>query len=151
MLSAFICVRFTPRGANTPQGWFIFTFLLWIATLRSTLAFSSLLFTVWMTFLLLGIGYLDNDGAAVAAPNHNLNLAGGAFGIIAAFLAWWNMMAGLLDRSNVSSLLVEMIVLQLANNICAELLPSPRLPLSLVCKGQGAEVEAAGQRRGRCA
>lgn len=81
----------------------IFTFLMWICTLRSTIAFSSLLFFVWLTFLMLGIGYLDNDGGvATAAPNPKLNLAGGAFGIIAAFIAWWNMMAGILDTSNVT-------------------------------------------------
>ena len=51
---------------------------------------------------MLGAGYLDNDGGVtMAAPNPKLNLAGGAMGIIAAFIAWWNMMAGILDTSNV--------------------------------------------------
>lgn len=79
----------------------IFTFLLWLLTLRSTVAFSSLLFTVFMAFLCLATGYLDNTTTAgVTAPNSGLNVAGGAFGIVAAFIAWWNMLAGIADRSN---------------------------------------------------
>ncbi|GAB7349696.1 hypothetical protein MBLNU459_g0440t1 [Dothideomycetes sp. NU459] len=83
------------------MGWMIFTFILWLLTIRSTLAFSSLLFFVWLTFLMLGIGYLDHRtvGSAVA-PNSKLVEAGGAFGIIAAFIAWWNMLAGIAEPSN---------------------------------------------------
>ncbi|KAF2145749.1 uncharacterized protein K452DRAFT_244072 [Aplosporella prunicola CBS 121167] len=80
------------------MGWFIFTFILWLCTLRSTLAFSSLLLTVWITFLLLGISYLDNKGTGAA--NVAITRAGGAFGIVAAFIAWYNTLAGLTDSSN---------------------------------------------------
>ena len=46
---------------------------------------------------MLGISYLDNvDGV----PNIQLQHAGGAFGIIAGFVAWWNMFAGIADKSN---------------------------------------------------
>ncbi|KAG9695596.1 hypothetical protein KCU95_g6426, partial [Aureobasidium melanogenum] len=82
-------------------GWMIFTFLLWILTLKSTVAFSFLFFTVWLTFLMLATGYMYTttvDG--VTAPNQSLNLAGGSFGIIASFIAWWNLFAGVADRGN---------------------------------------------------
>ncbi|KAF2770558.1 hypothetical protein EJ03DRAFT_310514 [Teratosphaeria nubilosa] len=81
------------------MGWFIFTFILWLCTLRSTLAFSTLLLTVWLTFLMLGISYIVQDPAGNAGQLA-LTRAGGAFGIVAAFLAWWNMLAGLADPSN---------------------------------------------------
>jgi succinate-acetate transporter protein len=81
-------------------GWFIFTFILWILTIRSTLAFSSLFFTVWITFICLGVAYLDARNTADGHPHHGLTVAGGAFGIIAAFIAWYNMLAGLADPSN---------------------------------------------------
>ncbi|KAK4543031.1 hypothetical protein LTR36_006029 [Oleoguttula mirabilis] len=80
-------------------GWFLYTFLLWLCTLKSTVAFSSLFLAVWLTFLLLATSYLeaDNNGGA---PNVALTRAGGATGIVAAFLAWWNMLAGLANPSN---------------------------------------------------
>jgi len=79
------------------MGWFIFTFLLLICTLRSTVAFFSLFFTLDLAFLLLGIGYLQNDGVA---PQGQCIIAGGAFGLMAAFLAWYNALAGIADSSN---------------------------------------------------
>ena len=78
-------------------GWFIFTTLLLMATLRSTVAFFLLFFTLDLAFLFLAIGYLVRvDGA----PSPKLIQAGGAFGILAAFLAWYNALAGILDDSN---------------------------------------------------
>jgi len=81
-------------------GWFIFTFLLWILTIRSTLAFSSLFFMVWITFICLGVAYLDARNTPDGHPHHGLTVAGGAFGVVAAFIAWYNMLAGLADPSN---------------------------------------------------
>jgi len=79
------------------MGWFIFTFLLLLATLRSTVAFFFLFFTLDLAFLMLGLGYLIRpDGA----PHPMLIKAGGVFGILAAFLAWYNALAGILDDSN---------------------------------------------------
>jgi len=79
------------------MGWFIFTFLLLLCTLKSTVAFFSLFFTLDLTFLCLGIGYLDRvDGA----PRSGAIKAGGVFGILAAFLAWYNAFAGIADSSN---------------------------------------------------
>lgn len=107
-LGFYLYVRLSPSLSRlcthiltSIQGWFIFTFLLWILTLKSTVAFSSLFFTVWLTFLMLATGYIHTttvDG--VTAPNHSLNLAGGSFGIIASFIAWWNLLAGIADRGN---------------------------------------------------
>lgn len=78
-------------------GWFIFTVLVWIATLRSTLIFNMLILTVWLAFLMLATGYVDNtDGV----PNKQLVIAGGAFGIMAGFLAWWVMVAGVINKEN---------------------------------------------------
>ena len=68
-------------------GWFIFTFLLLICTLRSTVAFFTLFFTLDLAFLFLGLGYLYHD--ASGAANVPLIRAGGAFGILAAFTAWY--------------------------------------------------------------
>jgi len=75
--------------------------MVWTMTLKSTVAFNSLFLTVWVTFLCLGIGYLYNTTAnGVTTPNPHLVTAGGVFGIIAGFIAWWNMLAGIADRSN---------------------------------------------------
>jgi len=79
------------------MGWFIFTFLILICTIRSTVAFFLLFFTLDMAFLMLGIGYLVNSGGA---PQAGCIKAGGAFGIISAFVAWYNALAGIADPSN---------------------------------------------------
>jgi len=77
----------------TIQGWFIFTFLLLICTLRSTVAFFFLFFMLDLAFLMLGIGYLYG-------ANESCIKAGGVFGILAAFAAWYNALAGIADSSN---------------------------------------------------
>ena len=56
-----------------------------------------LFFTLDLAFLMLGIGYLHLvDGA----PDPTLIKAGGGFGILAAFFAWYNALAGIADTSN---------------------------------------------------
>jgi len=79
------------------MGWFIFTFLLLICTLRSTVAFFLLFFTLDLAFMCLGIGYLARVNGA---PRVSAIKAGGAFGILAAFIAWYNALAGIADSSN---------------------------------------------------
>jgi uncharacterized protein len=59
--------------------------------------FFLLFFTLDMAFLMLGIAWLEADANG---PNAGCNKAGGAFGILAAFLAWYNALAGLADSSN---------------------------------------------------
>ncbi|KUI55800.1 Acetate permease A [Cytospora mali] len=80
-------------------GWFIFTTILLLCTLRSTIMFFSLFFTLDLAFLFLACAdYATTDGAPVAALG--LQKAGGVFGMLAAFLAWYNAFAGLADSSN---------------------------------------------------
>lgn len=77
-------------------GWFIFTFILLLCTLRSTVMFFMLFFTLDLAFLFLACSeYAKNNGAATAATG--LGKAGGVFGILAAFLAWYNAFAGIAD------------------------------------------------------
>jgi succinate-acetate transporter protein len=93
-------------------GWFIFTTLLLVCTLRSTVAFFSLFFTLDIAFLLLGIGYLQHDGTH---PHSGCIKAGGYFGLFAAFLAWYNALAGIADNSN---RLVLLSLLLVVSRIC---------------------------------
>jgi len=80
-------------------GWFIFTTILVLCTLRSTVMFFLLFFTLDLTFLMLACGaYATDNGAAASALK--LNQAGGGFGVLAAFLAWYNAFAGIADSSN---------------------------------------------------
>lgn len=69
-----------------------------LATLRSTVAFFLLFFTLDMAFLLLGIAYLHPN--AQGKVNLPIEKAGGFFALLAAFLAWYNAIAGILDDSN---------------------------------------------------
>ena len=80
------------------QGWFIFTFLLVLCTLKSTVAFFLLFFSLDMAFMLLGIGYLKRN--AMGKPNEPVIKAGGFFALLAAFMAWYNALAGIADDSN---------------------------------------------------
>ncbi|EAW11350.1 acetate uptake transporter family protein [Aspergillus clavatus NRRL 1] len=80
------------------MGWFIFTTILLFCTLRSTVAFFLLFFFLDLAFLLLGIGYLLHD--AKGKPSTPIIKAGGFFGLMAAFTAWYNALAGIADSSN---------------------------------------------------
>lgn len=80
------------------QGWFIFTFLMLLCTMKSTVVFFSLFFTVDIAFLLLGVGYMSRNEKE--EPNAKVLMAGGFFALVAAFLAWWVALAGILDDSN---------------------------------------------------
>lgn len=79
-------------------GWFVFTTVLLLCTLKSTLAFFSLFLTLDLAFLFLACAYMYENAAG--EPNTGLVRAGGAFGILAAFLAWYNALAGIADTSN---------------------------------------------------
>lgn len=78
-------------------GWFIFTTMLLLCTLRSTVAFFLLFFFLDMAFLFLFLGYLYASNTAL---NANLIKTGGYFGLFAAFMAWYNALAGIADDSN---------------------------------------------------
>ncbi|KAG0369117.1 GPR1/FUN34/yaaH family-domain-containing protein [Gamsiella multidivaricata] len=70
--------------------WAIFTFILWIATLRSTVALSTMFFVLTLTFLFLASGHL----AHMDAGNYPTKI-GGALGVLTALLAWYNAAASL--------------------------------------------------------
>lgn len=69
-----------------------------MCTLKSTVAFFSLFLTLDIAFLLLGIGYIRHD--ELGNPKKPVIMAGGFFGLLAAFLAWYNALAGIADTSN---------------------------------------------------
>lgn len=100
----FLMVRVLhPAKAATltlTQGWFIFTFMMWLLTLRSTVIFSLLFFWLHLAFLMLGLGYLLTPQTAGGAPHTGLIKAGGMFGLLAAFFAWYAAFAGIADSSN---------------------------------------------------
>ncbi|KAI9743612.1 MAG: hypothetical protein M1818_002928 [Claussenomyces sp. TS43310] len=79
-------------------GWFIFTTILLICTLRSTVAFFLLFFFLDLTFLLLSIGYYYPTAEGGANPT--IVKAGGWFGLFTSFVAWYNALAGIADDSN---------------------------------------------------
>ncbi|GAW21216.1 hypothetical protein EKO27_g2695 [Xylaria grammica] len=80
-------------------GWFIFTFILLLCTLRSTVMFFSLFLTLDLAFLFLAVSeFAGSNGNATASVG--LQKAGGVFGLLAAFLAWYNAFAGIADTSN---------------------------------------------------
>lgn len=72
--------------------WFIFTFILLLCTTRSTIAFFSLFLFLDITFLLLAIGHFLDKTPVIKA--------GGVFGIITAFIAWYNAFAGIATKEN---------------------------------------------------
>ncbi|KAL3476976.1 GPR1/FUN34/yaaH family-domain-containing protein [Aspergillus californicus] len=78
--------------------WFIFTVLMTLCTLKSTVAFCSLFLSADVALLLLGIAYIHRD--AQGMPNPPLRQAGGFFSILAGFLCWYNGFAGIADSSN---------------------------------------------------
>ncbi|CAB5395648.1 unnamed protein product [Rhizophagus irregularis] len=74
-------------------GWTIFTFILFLATFRSSVGIMSLFFFLTMTFLLLTLGkFFQLD----QTPVNGITKAGGVFGVITALIAWYNALAGLL-------------------------------------------------------
>lgn len=73
-------------------GWFIFTFFMCLMTLKSTVAFFLLFFFLDITFLLLAISEFKGSDP--------IKKAGGVFGLITAFVAWYNAYAGLANSQN---------------------------------------------------
>lgn len=80
------------------QAWFIFTTLMLLCTLKSSLAMFSLFFFLDMNYLLLGVAHIQcsSHGAIPTA----VQKAGGVFGILAAFSAWYNASAGIYNFNN---------------------------------------------------
>ena len=126
------------------MGWFIFTFLLLICTLRSTVAFFLLFFTLDLAFLMLGIGYLQYGPSG---PQEGCIKAGGAFGILAAFLAWYNALAGMADTSN--RYVTRTYADHAGTDYCLQLLPHSRRTLPMEREGSRTPPEGRQQRRSR--
>lgn len=64
-----------------------------VGTLRSSVAFFGLFFTLTMAFMCLAIGhYLQGQAGWIKA--------GGAFGLVTALFAWYNAVAGLWNVGN---------------------------------------------------
>ncbi|KAL4926568.1 acetate uptake transporter family protein [Aspergillus undulatus] len=80
------------------MGWFIFTTIMLFCTLRSTVAFFLLFLFLDLAFLMLGVGYIQRNDQN--KPNPPVIKAGGMFGLLAAFAAWYNALAGIADSSN---------------------------------------------------
>jgi len=68
--------------------WFMFTFMMFIAALRKNVGFVALLGFLWLTFLLLAVSKFTSSVAC--------NTAGGALGIITAFIAYYCAVSELL-------------------------------------------------------
>lgn len=73
-------------------GWTLFTFMILLATVKSTILFFSLFLFLDLTFLMLSIGHLS--------PSTGCNRAGGVLGVITAFILWYNAYAGLANHEN---------------------------------------------------
>ncbi|KAJ6480314.1 Gpr1 family protein [Mycena sanguinolenta] len=74
--------------------WFIVTFLFFIVSLRKSISFIALFGFLSITFLLLGVGKF--------VTNPDITKAGGAFGIITAFIAYYIGLADLLAAEKVA-------------------------------------------------
>lgn len=73
-------------------GWTIFTGIMLVASHRSSVGLISLFFFLFVTFILLTAGKLQSS--------LNSQIAGGALGIVTAFIAWYNALAGLLTKES---------------------------------------------------
>ncbi len=72
--------------------WTIFSIWMTIASHRTTVAFTIILFLVVLTFLMLSIHFFTGS--------INCQIAAGCFGIMVAFLAWYCAYAGFLSKDN---------------------------------------------------
>jgi succinate-acetate transporter protein len=70
--------------------WFIFTFIMFLASLRSTAALASLFFFLTLTFMFLMIGEFTE--------NVKIHKAGGGFGILTAAIAYYTAASGLITN-----------------------------------------------------
>lgn len=73
-------------------GWALFTLMLVFTTTKSTVAFFSLFFSLFVTFLLLAAGKFSGSVA--------VGRAGGVVGVICSILGWYNAFAGAANRQN---------------------------------------------------
>ena len=79
------------------MGWFIFTTLMMMLTLKSTVAMFLMFFCLDLSFLFSGVSHLYNDGVS---PHIPLLRIAGAFGLVSSFSAWYNAFSGVADNTN---------------------------------------------------
>lgn len=72
--------------------WCIFSFALWLCTLKSTVSLTSLMFSIWLFLTLITISYFTASVATFKAT--------GFFCILAGLLGFYNTYAGLADKTN---------------------------------------------------
>jgi succinate-acetate transporter protein len=96
LVPVFVCkgIIADTEVSTTLLGWFlvaftIFTFYMWIASFKTNRALAVVFTMLLITFVLLDIGHLVNPV---------FNIAGGYFGIITAFCAWYTSAAGVLNE-----------------------------------------------------
>ncbi|CAO3676966.1 hypothetical protein G6F70_007370 [Rhizopus microsporus] len=73
-------------------GWTIFTGIMLIASHRSSVGLVSLFFFLFITFIMLTAGKLNES--------INCQIAGGALGVVTALIAWYNALSGLLTKDS---------------------------------------------------
>ncbi|EAS29311.3 GPR/FUN34 family protein [Coccidioides immitis RS] len=79
-------------------GWFIFTTIMLIFTFKTNWAFILLFLTLDLAFLMLAVAHFQETSPGKV--NTPLTKAGGFFGLLAAFLAWYNAVAGIATEEN---------------------------------------------------
>ncbi|KAI8340689.1 GPR1/FUN34/yaaH family-domain-containing protein [Chlamydoabsidia padenii] len=72
--------------------WAIMTAIFLIACHRSTMGLASMFFCLFITFVLLAASKFNNSETTL--------IAGGAFGVITAIIAWYNALSGLLTKES---------------------------------------------------
>lgn len=74
------------------MSWAIFTGIMLIASHRSSVGLVSMFFCLFITFILLAAGKFNNSITS--------QIAGGAFGVVTALIAWYNALSGLLTKDS---------------------------------------------------
>src|SRR5437660_2235863 len=82
---------FHPAAGIFLLGWAIFTFLMFLGSLRSSLALIAVFAFLTLTFLVLAIAELGGGTS--------WQVIGGWLGIVTALIAWYNALAGVLSSS----------------------------------------------------
>jgi len=70
--------------------WFMFTFLMFLGSLKKNICFIALFFFLWLTFLVLALSKFTGK--------ESLNTAGGALGIVTAMIAYYGALSELLGK-----------------------------------------------------
>lgn len=75
-------------------GWGLFTFYMWIASLKGARLVMIVFLLLWITFVLLAIGGFNN-----AAPGSGMTQIGGYVGLLTAIAAFYTSARGVINES----------------------------------------------------